>query len=182
METILKLDLGCGGSKREGYLGVDSLSLPGVDVVHNLTQYPYPFEDGTVHEVWMDNVLEHLQNPLRVMEEIYRICAPGAAVYIAVPYFRSFYAAIDPTHVNFFGVWWFNYFDPGHKFHHKYQYSQAKFKVEHIEFDREFKKDKIGFFHKRLIRFAEKRPESYEAKLSHLFPLNSLTFSLRVIK
>jgi predicted SAM-dependent methyltransferase len=179
---MTKLDLGCGSSKREGFLGVDSLQLPGVDIVHNLTQFPYPFEDNSIEEIWMDNVLEHLPNPLRVMEELHRICKNGARVNIAVPYFRSFYSAIDPTHVNFFGVWWFKYFDPAHPFHHKYQYSQAKFQIEKMEFDREFKKDKMGFFHKRLIKFAEKHPEKYEARLSHLMPLNSLTYYLNVIK
>jgi len=178
----MKLDLGCGSSKKAGFTGVDSLQLPGVDIVHNLTTYPYPFEDNTIDEIWMDNVLEHLVNPLRVVEELYRICKPGAKIYISVPYFRSFYAAIDPTHVNFFSVYWFNYFDPRHKFHHRYQYSQAKFEVERIEFDREFKTGNMRFFHKRLVKFAEKRPETYEARLSHLMPLNSLTFYLKALK
>jgi predicted SAM-dependent methyltransferase len=179
---MTKLDLGCGGSKREGFVGVDSLNLPGVDVVHNLTQYPYPFEDNSVDEIWMDNVLEHLDNPLRVVEEIHRICKQGALVHIGVPYFRSFYAAIDPTHVNSFGVFWFNYFDPNHKFHHKYQYSKAQFKIEKIEFDREYKNNRMNFLRRQLLRYAEKNPEKYEAKLSHLFPLNSLTYYLKVIK
>jgi predicted SAM-dependent methyltransferase len=179
---MLKLDLGCGNSKKEGYVGVDSLRLHGVDIVHDLTSFPYPSEESSVDDIWMDNVLEHLAQPLKVLEEIYRISKNGATITISVPYFRSFYACIDPTHVNFFGVWWFNYFDPSHPFHHKYQYSPVKFKVEKIEFDREFKNRRMKLFHKFLVKFAEKRPEWYEARLSHLFPLNSLTFVLRVIK
>lgn len=185
----MKLDLGCGASKRDGFIGVDSLSLPGVDIVHNLSAYPYPFEDNSIEEVWMDNVLEHIPNPLKVVEEIHRICKNGAKVKVGVPYFRSFYATIDPTHVNFFGVYWFNYFDPSHSFFHKYQYSTAKYKVEKIEFDRECKgvdykifKNGGGYFHQKLINYAEKNPERYESKLSHLLPLNSLTFYLEVIK
>lgn len=181
---MIRLDLGCGASKKTGFLGVDSLQLEGVDVVHNLTVYPYPFEDNSVDEIWMDNVLEHLPNPLRVVEELHRICKNGAKVNIGVPYFRSFYSAIDPTHVNFFGVWWFKYFDPSHPFHHKYRYSPAQFRIERMEFDREYKqaKTRMGIFHKWLVNYAEKHPERYEAKLSHLMPLNSLTYYLSVIK
>lgn len=179
---MLKLDLGCGISKRDGFVGVDSLSLQGVDVVHNLTSYPYPFENDIVDEIWMDNVLEHIPQPINVIEEIYRISKNGAKITIAVPYFRSFYSAIDPTHVNFFGVWWFKYFDPNHAFHHKYQYSKVKFQIERIEFDREFKSKKMGFFRRNLIKFAERKPELYESRFSHLLPLNSLTYYLKVIK
>jgi predicted SAM-dependent methyltransferase len=180
---MIKLDLGCGTSKKEGYIGVDSLSLPGVDIVHNLTVFPYPFSDNYADEILMDNVLEHLPQPLRVVEELYRICKKDAKVIIAVPYFRSYYATIDPTHVNFFGTNWFNYFDPNHPFQKKYQYSYAKFKVEKIYFDEAwFSSKKASWFHKRLIKFAEKRPAFYEYRLSHLLPLNSLTFILRVLK
>lgn len=178
----MKIDLGCGNSKKEGFIGVDSLKLSNVDIVHNLEVFPYPFEDNSIDEIWMDQVLEHIKNPLNVVEELHRICKPNAKVNIGVPYFRSMYSAIDPTHVNFFSVFWFNYFDPTHPFHHKYQYSKATFRVDKIEFNREAKKQKINFLKKWLISFAEKRPVTYESKISHIFPLDSLTFSLTVLK
>lgn len=98
MCKYMKLDIGCGTSKKDGYLGVDKLSLPGVDIQHDLNIFPYPFESGSVDEVWMDQVLEHLDEPVKVIEEIYRICKNEALVTIGVPYFRSFYSVIDPTH------------------------------------------------------------------------------------
>jgi len=180
---MLKLDLGCGNAKRDGFMGVDSLDLPGVDVVHDLTSYPYPFSDSSVDEIWLDNVLEHLPSPIKVVEELYRICKNNAIINVAVPYFRSFYSTIDPTHVNFFGLNWFNYFDPSHPFHKKYQYSKATLKVERISFDREWLTgNKCSWFHRQLIKLGEKKPEFYEARLSHVFPLNSLTFYLKVLK
>jgi predicted SAM-dependent methyltransferase len=180
---MIKLDLGCGASKKNGFIGVDSLKLPGVDIVHDLTIFPYPFSDNEVDEILMDNVLEHLPSPLKVVEEIYRICKEDATVTIVVPYFRSFYATIDPTHVNFFGTSWFNYFDPSHPFQKKYQYSYAKFKVEKICFDEEWiKNKKCSWLHKQLIRLAERKQIFYESRLSHLLPLNSITFYLKVLK
>jgi len=177
----LKLDLGCGSSKKAGFLGVDVIQLEGVDVVHDLNMFPYPFKEDSVDEMWLDNVLEHLDKPLLVLEELYRIAKNHAKITIAVPYFRSFYAYIDPTHQNYFGVEYFNYFDPTHLFCLKYQYSDFRFKVNKLEFDREWK-TKMRFFHKLLVRFAEKYPSKYEARLSHILPLNSLTFHLEVIK
>jgi predicted SAM-dependent methyltransferase len=177
-----KLDLGCGATKKKGFIGVDILKLSSVDICHNLTQYPYPFEDNSIDEIWMDNVLEHLPSPMRVMEEVYRITKNGAKITIAVPYFRSHYAFIDPTHVNFFGVNWFNYFDPRHTFQKKMQYSNILLHIDKIKFDREWLDSKCGFFHKLLIKYANKYPVWYESNLSHIFPLNSLTYYLTVVK
>ncbi len=176
----MKLDIGCGSSKKEGFLGVDILQLSGVDVVHNLNSFPYPFEDNTVDEIWMDQVLEHLNDPVRVVEELYRVCRPNASITIGVPYFRSFYACIDPTHKNFFGIHWFDYFNPESPLCQRYQYSKARFDIIRIQFDREWVKK--GFIHKRIVNYAEKNLLRYESKFSHLYPLNSLTYYLRTLK
>ncbi len=178
----MKIDLGCGQKKREGYIGVDILNVPGVDVIHDLNVFPYPFRDNIAEEIWMDNVLEHLNDPVKVMEEVYRISCNNARIVISVPYFRSFYAVIDPTHKHLFGVYWFNYFDPSHPFHSRYRYTEAKFKLEKLEFDREFKGGRMKIRHKLLVKLAEKYPYFYEARLSHLLPLNSLTFYLTAKK
>lgn len=39
----MKIDIGCGNSKRSGYIGLDCLKLPDVDIVHDLNTFPYPF-------------------------------------------------------------------------------------------------------------------------------------------
>lgn len=35
--------------------------------------FPYPFESGSIDQVYLDNVIEHLDKPMRVMEEVHRI-------------------------------------------------------------------------------------------------------------
>lgn len=179
---LKRIDFGCGTSKKAGFIGVDSLLLPNVDVIQDLNVYPYPFRDSDIDEVWMDNVLEHLDKPLRAMEEVWRISKHGAKVKVAVPYFRSFYATIDPTHEHFFGVQWFNYFDPRHPLCAKYRYTTARFEIESIIFDREWDNAPKTLLHRIVRALAQKRPFAYEARLSHLYPLNSLTFYLKVIK
>ncbi len=180
----MKLDLGCGARCRDGFTGVDCLKLDGVEVVHDLNALPYPFDDDSVDEIWLDQVIEHLQSPIRVVEELWRICRHDAIVHIGVPYFRSRYMAIDPTHVTAFSVSSFGYFDPEHALCQRYQYTHARFKVEEVEFDREWRESgsRNGIFHNFVRRFGNKRPETYETRLSHLYPLNSLTFTLRALK
>jgi len=38
----MKLDIGCGWSKRAGFVGMDKRNLPGVDIIHDLEIFPYP--------------------------------------------------------------------------------------------------------------------------------------------
>ena|SRR5712664_528206 len=96
----LKLDLGCGQSKREGFTGVDISKVPGVDVVHNLFTFPWPFKDDTVEEIWCSHFLEHVPNKLRFafMDECYRILFAGGKAAFLFPYYSSMRAIQDPTH------------------------------------------------------------------------------------
>ena len=74
------LDLGCGGQKAPGSIGVDVVPLPGVDLVHDLTKVPYPLPDDWADEVRLSHVLEHFADPLPILEEVWRIARPGAIV------------------------------------------------------------------------------------------------------
>ena len=44
-ERLNILDLGCGSVKAEGAVGLDNVGLPGVDIVHDLLDFPYPIEN-----------------------------------------------------------------------------------------------------------------------------------------
>ena len=46
----------------------------------------------------MKSVLEHLSNPKKALEEIYRISKPRAKIYIRVPHFSSIHAWGDIEH------------------------------------------------------------------------------------
>jgi SAM-dependent methyltransferase len=97
------LNLGSGGKPLPGHVNVDvNPDAPGVDLVHDLDRYPWPFETGSVDAVMMDNCLEHLEDRNRAMEEIHRILRPGGSAVIIVPHFTWQYAYADPTHRHFF--------------------------------------------------------------------------------
>ena len=173
------VDLGCGAKKRPGAVGVDSNPAANPDVLHDLDTFPYPFDDSSFDEIYLDNVLEHLSNVIATMEELHRIGAPDALVRIDVPYFRSRWAAVDPTHRHSFTVDSFAYFDPTHSFFKDYRYSKATFRLEKVVFNERFP---VRGLRALVARFANRKPASYEERLSHLFPLDELTFRLRVVK
>lgn len=95
----MKLDLGCGKNKREGFLGVDSRAFDGVDVVADLRQ-PWPWQDGEVEEVHCSHFLEHLTGPERIhfVNELYRVLAPGGKATVITPHWASCRAYGDLTH------------------------------------------------------------------------------------
>lgn len=173
------LDLGCGNSKRPNSIGMDINNRTQADVVHDLNSFPYPLPDSEFDEIYVDNVLEHLDDVMSVMEEIHRICKPGAMVKIIVPYFRSPWAYIDPTHKHYFTVDSFAYFDPEHSICLKYDYTLSRFSVERIIFNETIP----GRIFKRIMKkIANRWPNRYEIYLSHLYPLDDITYYLKAIK
>lgn len=106
----LKLDLGCGKNKREGFTGVDALKFPGVDVVCNLGSGRWPWKDSSVDEVNCSHMIEHLDWPERVhfFNELYRVMKPGAKAAIVLPHWASSRYYGDPTHKSPFSEFaWF---------------------------------------------------------------------------
>ena len=99
-----KLDLGCGPfGKLEGAVGLDINDAAHVDVVHSLDDYPYPFDDAQFDHVEMSHILEHILQPARAMDEVYRIARPGASIRIVTPHYSSQLSYGDLTHYHHFG-------------------------------------------------------------------------------
>jgi SAM-dependent methyltransferase len=99
-KKLLKLDLGCGQNKREGFTGVDISSVAKPDVAHDLFTFPWPFEDESVEEIHSSHFFEHVPAKLRFrfMDEIWRILVPGGKALFICPYADSHRAIQDPTH------------------------------------------------------------------------------------
>jgi hypothetical protein len=99
IESPLRLDLGCGKSKKEGFLGVDRRKFEGVDVVADLNG-PWPWADSSVEEVHMSHILEHFTGIQRVhiFNEMHRVMQAGAKATIITPHWASNRAYGDFTH------------------------------------------------------------------------------------
>lgn len=105
----LKLNIGCGTDIRQGWINLDQINLPGVDVVHNLEALPLPFENESFDEILCQDVIEHLEY-IPVIKEFYRILKNGGKVHIRVPHFSSPNSFADPTHKKFFSIKTFEFF------------------------------------------------------------------------
>lgn len=145
------LDVGCGDAKVEGAIGIDSVNLPGVDIVHDLTVYPWPIEDESCDIVYLNNIIEHLPNPIRVMEEVYRILKKGGKAKIVVVYWNHLHSVTDPQHVSFFNEYSWDFYTGNRKGY----YTKCRFQIEEITFTYDTYAKKI-FRPKKLLHFASR--------------------------
>ncbi|AKH77646.1 methyltransferase domain protein [Leptospira interrogans str. 2003000735] len=97
-----KLNIGCGEFKKVGYVNVDYYSVSKPDVVHDLNIVPYPFEDDEFILAEADHVIEHLENPFKVIKELHRIVSKNGLIKIKVPHFSRGFT--HPEHKRGFDV------------------------------------------------------------------------------
>ncbi len=99
-KELLKLDLGCGDNKREGFKGVDFIKTASTDYVCDLLAMPWPFEDNSVEEIHCSHFFEHVPGLERgrFIDEVYRILKPGGKATFITPYYNSIRAVQDFTH------------------------------------------------------------------------------------
>jgi ubiquinone/menaquinone biosynthesis C-methylase UbiE len=104
-----KLNLGCGGDIRAGWINLDSRAIEGVDVVHDINILPLPFNDQSIDKILCQDVLEHVEY-VNLMKDLYRILKQLGEIHIRVPHFTSKNNYIDPTHKKMFSAFTFNFF------------------------------------------------------------------------
>ena len=96
-----RLHLGCGKTIVEGWVNLDCVEGPGVDVVADLDRCrtdPLPFENDTFDEVHASHLIEHIRDALPMMQELHRVCKHGATMVVRCPHGGSDDAFEDPTH------------------------------------------------------------------------------------
>jgi SAM-dependent methyltransferase len=121
--TTRHLDLGCGATPRNPYRqdevhAIDLVRPQGVDPdrfrVANLACQPIPYPDDAFDSVSAYDFLEHVPRVLtaadgdgtvfpfvRLLDEIWRVLAPGGLFYALTPAVPAMAAFTDPTHVNY---------------------------------------------------------------------------------
>ena len=166
------LDVGCGGAKHPGAIGIDMREQEGVDIVHDLNKPPWPFEKDTFDLIYCISVIEHLDNVVKTMEELHRIGKNGAVIVIDTSHFAHPNSYRDPTHKWHFTLGTFDYFT-GEVAYPKY--SKLKFKMLKKEF-RFRKKYCLG---KLYAFFSTVRYEKYYC---HKSPPHSIYFEIEIVK
>lgn len=99
----MKLNLGSGEYRLEGWVNIDIRELPEVDLVYDLNR-GIPFGNNIIDEIVASHVLEHIENPHFLMNEMLRVCRPNAVVEIRVPLDQIW----QKEHLTYFYEDWFD--------------------------------------------------------------------------
>ena len=114
-----RLDLACGNSKREGFIGIDISPNTQADLICNLEDYiwslfptnenekfdlldeNYHIKNDSIDEIFCSHYIEHVSDLQMFANELYRIMKPKGRITFIAPYYSSIRAMQDPTHKNF---------------------------------------------------------------------------------
>lgn len=121
----MKLNLGCGRDKIKGYVNCDISKSVNPDRVVDLEK-KLPFKDDSVEGIYCRHVVEHVENFLPLMKELWRISKNGAKIKIIVPYFSHPISFQDPTHKRFFTLKTFDYFSENNNYNY---YTDIRFEI-----------------------------------------------------
>lgn len=108
------MDVGCRNRKESNFTGISNRMYPGVDIVHDLESFPYPFDDESCLTIKAAHVVEHIK-PWVVMDwfnEMWRLLVPQGQLAISAPFANSQGFFNDPTHCTYINEATFQHFDP----------------------------------------------------------------------
>jgi len=95
----MKINIGSGYKKFEGYINIDSDVNCRPDFLINLEKDFLPFEDSSIDRIIAHHILEHIgEGYFHLLKEIYRVCRHGAIIDIRVPHHNHEVFHNDPTH------------------------------------------------------------------------------------
>jgi ubiquinone/menaquinone biosynthesis C-methylase UbiE len=181
----IKIELGCGNQKPEGFIGIDMFPLDGVDIVANIENGLDFIPDNSVDLISSRHFLEHVTNYEQLLREIFRVLKPNGIHRAIVPYFANPHYYSDYTHKQTFGIYSFDYFATTE--------SQLKRKVPAFYNDLKFEitKRELYFRSQFMIRHFLKRipqvvfnlsdymKELYEESYCYLIPCSEILFEMK---
>ena len=166
------LEVGCGWAKEPGAVGIDIAPHPKVDIICDINRFPWPLKDSSFKVILCKDVIEHVDNVVKTMEEIHRTGKPNARVVIDTPHFANPNSFRDPTHKWHFSYDTFDYFSKDFVYP---IYSDKKFNIIKKEF---IFRRKLGMG-SLLSKLSARRYEKYH---SHRYPPYKLHFELEISK
>lgn len=119
----IMLDVGCRDRKEDHFTGIDSRAFEGVDVLHDLESFPYPFADESCLTIKAAHIVEHIK-PWLVFEwfnEMWRLLIPGGQLAISAPFANSQGFFNDPTHCTYINEATFQHLDPNYPMYNQHK-------------------------------------------------------------
>jgi hypothetical protein len=172
----MKLNLGCGNRKIDGFIGVDKYPCDAVDITADITK-KLPFDNNSIEEILMDNVIEHISDIVKLMKDLHRICKNNAKITIITPHFACYGSWRDPTHVQHLSYFSLDMFDATINPEGAIHYTGSGFNI--VKKKLTFSGGIMGLIGR--IIFA-RSPRKYEKDWCFIFRPNKLTIELKAIK
>lgn len=167
--TLIKLNVGCGGRVLPGYINLDKFPHPHVHIQYDLeggdkmkwrpfvlegipeTSWGHEVPDNYFDRMLMSHTFEHIHNVLPMMEELWRVAKPGCKLAIITPYGSSDNAWEDPTHVRavfmdsmmYFSQVWYEKNDYGYRA--DWHFARRIFKLNKDFFSEDASEQQIGY-------------------------------------
>ena len=166
----MKINMGCGEKKFEGYLNVDNNPKYNPDANFDIFSIPLPFNDSEVDEIILFHTFEHCPREvglINYLSELHRICKNGAIIKIKVPHVSDYGALHSPFHHYFFKSDTLNFIDKRNQ----------NFAGERPKGDFEVK-SRINSW----LPFVNKYKHVAEKYIAKIIPLEEVEFELKVLK
>lgn len=89
MKKPLKLNLGAGENRIEGYISIDNEKSTKPDLLHDFIKQPLPYKSKTVDEVIFFHCIEHISKRFHklILHEVQRVLKPGGVLLVSYPEF-----------------------------------------------------------------------------------------------
>jgi SAM-dependent methyltransferase len=108
----IKLHLGCGKTRLDGFVNIDA--VPGCDLQLDLNREVLPYADGSVECIFAYHTIEHLEDYLFALYEIWRVLRHGGRFLMGVPYVTlTEFNLVNPFHKRNFNEFSFDFFEHG---------------------------------------------------------------------
>ena len=173
------LHIGPGLAKIENTISIDINPATSPDIVWDLNKTPWPIKNDTYDAIIAMNVMEHLNDISKTMDELHRISKPNAIINILVPHFSAAAAFVDPTHKSFFSFRTFDYFIGGKTLENAYGfYKNIRFDLIRADIHLAPKIQYIPF----LLFLVKKFPKFWETYLCYIIRGDAIFFQLKVLK
>lgn len=142
MSEKLWLNIGCGDDLMEGFVNVDKPLFPddparfvdekGFEILEHDLSMHWPWKDSVADFILAKDIIEHLPDKIRTMNEAWRVLKPYGIIQIQVPTTDGLGAFQDPTHVSYWNRNSFKYYEEGNVYRDRFAGSygiKARFKV-----------------------------------------------------
>jgi len=106
VSSPVRLNLGCGFRKMDGYINIDNREIVKPDVCGDVFGVLAGYEDSSVDEIRAFDFMEHIERDkvIPLMREIHRVLKKGSVFHFFIPSTDGRGAFMDPTHVSFWNI------------------------------------------------------------------------------